>query len=296
MQPVSSASQLFFQLFILSVQAIFNLPTLEFKTDCMRFAFLLAFAFFIGSVNAQVKAIKTKLSPSIVLKISSTEGFNGGAVAWDPYFKKYYASIAGNKDFSITVFNPDGKEVQTTIANADIRGMWFNPFYEYLEANIYEYHDIISYAVDENTGEILDDIPFEELYELPVYNKNAVLALDEDNQTYIWWNADEGVVYTIDTESGEELGDLELKIPVDLSKINSTSIIYTEVEGAEYGLLNHVDKLIYLFNKETGELTATLSLPSDAPTNETFNFSFANERIWLFDVEARQWIGYEIWK
>jgi hypothetical protein len=262
----------------------------------MRHVLLMIFSGFFVTSFAQVKDINKNLNPSLTLKISGTEGANGGAVAWSPITHTYYAAIAGNTEFPMTVFDEKGKEIQTTITNADVRGMWYNPFYEFIEANIYEYHDVISYGTDEKTGEIVEEEPYEEIYELPILEPNAVVALDTEDELYIWFDSEVGKVYTIDAETGEEVSDMELNIPVDLANINYTSVIYTDVEDAEYGLLNFTDKLIYLFNKSNGELTATLKLPSNASTKEQFNFAYANGYIWLFDMEKREWNGYYIWK
>jgi hypothetical protein len=52
-------------------------------------------------------------------------------------------------------------------------------------------------------------------------------------------------------------------------------------------------KEIGLYSIKTGLLTKTLSLPTEAPAELTFNFAYANGIYWLFDMEARTWYGYK---
>jgi hypothetical protein len=65
------------------------------------------------------------------------------------------------------------------------------------------------------------------------------------------------------------------------------------VEGAEYALLNYQKKMVYLFNRTNGALAFTMKLPKEAITSDLFRFAYANDHIWLYDVNSRSWTGYQ---
>jgi hypothetical protein len=62
----------------------------------------------------------------------------------------------------------------------------------------------------------------------------------------------------------------------------------------ELGVLDVAEKKVYLFNRKDGSHTGTVNLPSDATVKEGFNFSYANNYVFLFDQDDRKWIGYKI--
>jgi hypothetical protein len=249
-----------------------------------------------GLTHAQqnLKSVNLKPKAGIKLKLLSEDGRNGSAVAWVDEFEKYYTLIAGNADYPLEVFDDKGNNIQSIPAGADFRGLWYNPEYSFLEGNTYDYHDILSFGTDEK-GLLTDEIPYEELYELPVYNPQSVLNMDTEQNMYIWLENESGEIIFIDAETGEEGEALSIEIPTGFENINSTTVVYTGINGGEYALLNYVDKLIYLIDGTTGKESATIKLPSDAVTNQAFCFSFANGQFWLFDIEKREWQGYKVY-
>jgi hypothetical protein len=251
--------------------------------------------FYSSPSNAQptLKNVNLKPKAGITLKLLSEDGRNGSAVAWIDEFKKYYALIAGNADYPLEVFDEKGKNIQSIPAGADLRGLWYNPEYAFLEGNTYDYHDILSFGMDEK-GLLTDEIPYEELYELPVYNPQAVLNMDTDQNMYIWLNHESEEIIFIDAETGEEGETLEIDVPSSFENINSTTVVYTGISGGEFALLNYADKLIYLIDGATGKESATIKLPSDAISNQVFCFSYANGHFWLFDVDKRTWQGFKV--
>jgi hypothetical protein len=55
--------------------------------------------------------------------------------------------------------------------------------------------------------------------------------------------------------------------------------------------LNADAHAIELYDEKTGFLTRRLTIPEAVPVESAFNFSFANGIFWLFNIEARTWIG-----
>jgi hypothetical protein len=257
----------------------------------MIFATSLTTAFAEGNL----KNVNTSPKPGVKLKIVGEDGTNGSAVAWHPITKMYYTIVAGNEDFPMEVFDEGGVHLQSSTTMADMRGLWYNDVYEVLEGNTYEFHDIVSYEIDED-GLMYGEAPYEELYELPVNDPQSVLCLNNLDGVYAWFDNEYATLHLIDMESGEDLDVIELDLSTPLTKLNQTTVIYTGIEGGEFGLLNFEDKEIYLIDDDNGEVTKTIKLPKSQPTYETFNFSFANGNIWLFDTDARVWTGYALLK
>lgn len=247
---------------------------------------------FAQEISLSEVQLKPKLSMS--LELQSDAGFNGSAVTWHPLFEKYYTLIAGNEEFPIEVFDLKGKHLQTINAGEDCRGLWYNPTYEYLEANTYDAHDIISYEF-EGDGFLSEDLPYEELYELPVWDPQAVLALDIERNVYVWYNYEDNELGILSADTGDEEDVLSLELPVDKEFINSNTVVYTAIAGAEYGLLNIDTKQLYLINKDDGKVAATVQLPAEVVLSDAFRFSFANGHIWIFDADERRWDGFKLY-
>jgi hypothetical protein len=247
----------------------------------------------IGFSQTTVKSLNKKPVAGLTLRLKSTEGTNGAALAWNSATSTYYSVIAGNTDFPIDVFTADGTHIQTITTRMDLRGFWHNPTYSLMEGNTYDYRDVATYLY-QNDGRLDDtDEPMIELYELPIQNSQANMVMDIRNNKYVWFDYEAGRVKFINLESGKEEGEVILKLPEPKASINSTSIGYTGVEGAEYALLNYQKKMVYLFNRTNGALAFTMKLPKEAITSDLFRFAYANDHIWLYDVNSRSWTGYQ---
>lgn len=229
----------------------------------------------------------------IVLRVVGEDGTNGGAITWNPVHEKYYSVMAGNGDYPIEVYDESGTHLQTIPAGFDLRGIWYNPEYGFVEGNTYEYHDIVSFQMTDD-GLFDEDTTYEELLELPVYEIQSVLDLNTQTMQFIWLDIYQQQIMFIDSETGSEVRVLEIEIPVDVESINFTTVAYTGIPNHEYALLNYDDNLVYLINDEDGKISATITLPEDASTYFAFRFACANNRIWLFDGEMRSWSGYKI--
>ena len=227
------------------------------------------------------------------IKLTSTGGKNACSVAWDPVSKTYYSAIAGNEEFPIDVFDSTGAFRQTIPAGVDLRGLWYNPEFDLLEGNTYEMHDVVSYEISDN-GLVADATPQVEMYELPVAEPQATIALNTDEALYVYYDAESNKFVELETIEGEVVREQELSFP-DAENLNFTTVVYTGIEKGEYGFLNTEKKQVYLVDASNGSTTATIQLPETAITEDAFNFSFANGKIWLFDADTRTWTAYDIY-
>jgi hypothetical protein len=190
-------------------------------------------------------------------------GYNGVAVAFDPYNKVYYATFAGNASYPLAKFNANGGLISYDEVGSDVRGLWYNVKKAKLEFNKYK--------------------------GLNQPQDNSVGAYDLMNDKVYYW--DGNYIYKYNNSTGA----LESKVSVLRNSRNvfsGYSLIYTGITGKEIGLLLPTEKKIFLFDKNTGGQKGEIKLPTTAVVDDQFNFSFANNLIWLFDINSRIWTGY----
>jgi len=248
-----------------------------------------------------------QLRQSIELKMPKGKGDNGGTVAINLKNRFYYATIAGNKTYSIAYFNAVGEMVSPPdlALLADIRGMWYSPALKTMQANAFGSIGWVSYVLDES-GVPYDVKPFltGQLQPFP----NSVGQYNQrENLVHFLKGA---TVVAYDATSGKELKEKTVllktgytkKIPppagllIDSAKVlpqyNCTTVLYTGISNAEFGLLNVQTNEIELYSKADGLMTQKLKLPADARPNDKLNFSFCNNVYFIYDVTKRAWIGY----
>jgi len=221
------------------------------------------------------------------LTFSSEDGTNGTAVAWNRSKKLYYAVIAGNADFPLETFSEDGRMLFSDEASVDARGMWFNPKTKKIEGNCADDAGYFSMGVSPNgeptqaeittTGQNQPDF-------------NSVGAFDAKKKKVYFYQ--DGQINVYKAKGGSALPSIQLSnLPCDITSINMTSVIFTGRKGEELGVLDYEAKRVYLFDLK-GNYKAIVSLPADAVTYDMFRFSYANNKIWLYDVDTRTWTGY----
>lgn len=230
-------------------------------------------------------------NPQQSLTFAFTEGggANGIAVAYSPSKKIYYCGIAGNADFPLEAFL-NGKSIYKGKMGFDSRGLWYDEKENALEGNAYEGSGIYSIELDDR------GMPEEAAeYEYPGGQPadQCVGVPDRATGEVLYFNLDDGTVTRYKMKTGKKGKSLTLKnCPTDFENINS-AMIYTGQKKYEIGLYDFVEAKLYFFDKK-GNYTATSTLDTDAPYNESFNFSYANGYVFMFDTDMREWIGYKI--
>lgn len=198
-----------------------------------------------------------------VLQMPEGRGRNGAGVAYHAAEDVYYAVFAGNTEFPLARFTPSGTLLSAKTAGVDARGMWYNPAGKSLEFNTYG-------------GDYQPD-------------PQVVGAYDPTDKKIYYWDGE--FLYRYNAESRKQ----EKKISIDYkdrSDLNTTTVVYTGFAGQELGLLNVLQKRLILFNKSSGSYTGYIQLPDDAPVSLQFNTAFTNNKVWIFDLDLRRWIGY----
>lgn len=279
------------------------------KTIIMRKILVILFLTISSLSKAQLVKELTKTIELVMPKKStdSMPGTRGGAVAWHPVQKKYYAAFAGNRQYPLAVFSETGKRLSDDKLTCmyDLRGLWYNPKLKKICGNGYDDIGWFSYSLDvkgipvnsevfaagmnqpgyQSVGTFnakANQVYFLDGQRIYVYNEQAMQEEDSTIKLYPGM-AKKPVVDT------EEQGE-----PALISEdYNYTVLLYTGIPKAEFGLLNTYKKQVELYNRKTGLLTQILKLPANLPTWGAFNFSYSNGTYWAFDQETRTWTGYK---
>ncbi|MBK8087543.1 MAG: hypothetical protein IPK31_06145 [Chitinophagaceae bacterium] len=248
-----------------------------------------------------------QLRKSVTLKMPKGPGENGGTVAINLKNRFYYATIAGNKTYSIAYFNAVGEMVSPPdlALLADVRGMWYSPGLKTMQANAFGSIGWVNYVLDD-AGIPYDVKPFlsGQLQPFP----NSVAQYNQRENLVHFLKGSTVVAY--DAATGKEVKEKTVLLKTGYSKkapppagllidsarvlpqYNSTTVLYTGISNAEFGLLNLQTNEIELYSKADGLLTQKLKLPADARPNDKLNFSFCNNVYFIYDVSTRSWFGY----
>ena len=280
----------------------------------MRKIFFALFLFLPFLMTAQVvktlkKTIELKMPGKVFVSKNTGEdsipGTRGGAVAWHPVQKKYYAAFAGNWGYPLAVFDITGKLLSDDELTAmeDLRGLWYNPALKTICGNSYSDYGWFSYKINAKGIPEKSEIYAEGMNQpgeqsIGVFNAKSNMVYFLSGQNIYAYNAEAkkeedstirlypGISKKEDNQlddDGETLGD----------DYSYNVLIYTGIPKAEFGLLNAVERQVELYNRKTGLMTQKLKLPADLPTWSGFNFSYANGTYWAFDQETRIWTGYK---
>ncbi len=230
-------------------------------------------------------------------------GTRGASVAWHPLLKKYYAVFAGNADYPLAVFDSRGKRQSDDELNAhfDTRGIWYNPDSKQIAGNAYSDYGWFSYKLNPQ-GMVVDAVTVAEGMNQPdaqsvgTYNFLSKQVLFLKGSMVSMYNKSQSPVDSIAIHWGRKKADGAADnedTGITPEDYNYTSLIYTGVKGQELGFLNVTNKQVELYDIKSGFLTKKISLPNDAILEQSFNFAYANGIYWLFDIEARTWMGYK---
>jgi hypothetical protein len=247
-----------------------------------------------------------EIRKAITLLMPKGKGDNGGTVAVNLRNRNLYATIVGNKTYSMAFFNNTGEMVSPPdlALLSDIRGLWYNPASKTFQANTFG-GNWVTYVIDD-AGIPYDVKP--QFTNVLQPTANSVTAFNQrENVVYFLRGS---TVVTVDINTGKPVPEKTYTLKIGFTKkspapadykadttktpaaYNSTTVIYTGMTNAEFGLLNTTTKEIELYSKQDGLLYQKLKLPKEASAFDKFNFAFANGIYFVFDKSKRAWVGY----
>lgn len=271
----------------------------------MKLSFI--FLFLLLLITQGFSQTTREIRKSIELKMPAGSGENGGTVAVNLKNRNLYATIVGNKTYSMAFFNGAGEMVSPPdlALLADVRGLWYNPALKTFQGNLFGTGGWVSYVMDD-AGIPYDVKPSFAGQLQPGVNSVAVFNQRENAVHYLKGNT----VVTYDITTGNQVKEKTYALKIgftkknpapadykaDTAKIpanyNTTTVIYTGITNAEFGLLNIATKEIELYSKNDGLMYQKLKLPADVQLKDKFNFAFANNTYFIFDRMKRTWVGY----
>ena len=230
-------------------------------------------------------------------------GTNGATVCWNPVTKKYYAAFAGNSMYPLAVFDAGGKLLSNTDLTTmqDVRGLWYNPVTKKICGNTYNDAGWFTYTLDAK------GIPTDAIITASGMNQpdeNSVGAFDPVSKQVYFLDKGKLVFYsTAKPAPGNTLpihfGRPKILGPADDENPDNENTNYNQTTAVYAGnnqtaLLNPMQYKIEVYDNKEGYLQQVYIIPEeDAPMpNRSFNFAYANNTWWLFDIDNRTWVGY----
>jgi hypothetical protein len=255
----------------------------------IRFTVLLVLATAINVAVAQKPL--SSLTKDFSYEMVSGEGTNAAAVAWNSQKGVYVTVIAGNADFPREVFDSKGVAKGQATADLDWRGLWYNPATAKLEGNAAGEIGWGTFGLDAGNNPGTVDMIKEGQFQ-PDFQSVGTYDYQKKQVVFLDYSVDGLAFYS--RKNPKKMKQLNLSWDnVDLGDINSTSVGFTGQKGYEYVLLDFNNGKLVFFDR-SGKNTASSNLPSDAPLNDSFAFSFANDRVFLYDKDARVWSAYRV--
>jgi hypothetical protein len=220
----------------------------------------------------------------------SDDGTNASGVVWHPGIEQYYTFIAGNSTFPFESFNAEGKNLYSGMVGFDGRGFWYNPKTKSLEANCAGDAGWVKIKLssnDNHSSEFIKEAVFQ-----PEFNSCGTYC--PEKKAVVFFNLEAGTFDFYSYKKPSKTRAVNAGIPsFELNDFNSTTIAYTGNKGFELVLLNIEKEKLFFFNL-SGEKTAETNLPSLAPIPDLFRFTFANNRVFLYDADERTWMAFKV--
>ncbi len=250
---------------------------------------LLMMGIFAQVLMAQVP--RRKLAVSLTYEMSQNSGTNAAAVAWNPEKRVYYTVIAGNKSFPLEAFNAQGVTQYEGESGQDLRGMWYNPKSNTVQANGAGEMGWFEAEIDV-TGAPQRWRKISSGKNQPDFQSVGAYDSKKKKVVFIDYSVDGLAFYSIKKPSKIKRLNLDLS-SLDLGNTNGTTAGYTGQKGYEFVLLDFMSGSLHFFDRK-GNPTAVSKFPGDAPMNDSFAFSFANGHAFLYDKSDRVWYGYRV--
>ena len=232
------------------------------------------------------------------IKLPDSLVFTGGpvvanaSVVWHPVNQRYYSVRMGAAGFPLHTWLPTGglSTFQST-TGIDTRGMWYNPNTGLTERNCFNALGWATVGID---GALNADNTFTTLFPGMLQpNSQSAGVYDRVTNRVVFFNTN--TVYFYDRTTGLLVQTLPLTGAV-LTNTTAYTLGWTGQAGYEILLIDRMAKQVLLFNAATGAFTGMSQLPATAVTNAQFNFSYTNNRLWLFSSALRKWNAYCIWQ
>lgn len=257
--------------------------------------FLIAFGAFVCFTALQTlyaSGPRAQAQFSFSYQFQSSEGTNASAVVWVPNGGFYMTCIAGNETFPLEAFSAKGENLYSGEVGIDIRGMWYNPKTEHIEANAVGENGWFETAISSKgkpagdwkqivNGQFQPDFQSVLSY---IPSKKKLVTFYDNNFSY--WGR----------KNHKEKLRFQHATPFEAKwEINPTTACYTGNKDFPIALLElNEGKLLYFDLK--GKYLGETVFPDGTFSIEAFRFSFANGLAFLYDSYTRTWNAYQVFE
>lgn len=244
----------------------------------------------LAAYTAVAQAPKETAEFAFSYHFQASGGTNASAVTFIPGPNVYITAIAGNSSFPLEVFNPQGKTIASVEVGLDLRGMWYNPATQRLEANAAGYDGWHSIALDGRGVPQGDWEMIREGQSQPDFQ--SVLSYVTPKKTLVTFH--NGYFSYWKYKNPKEKVRVQYGTPGDTDwYINPTTAAYTGNDDYPIAVLELNEGQILYFNLKGKYLGAT-KVSEGVPEMDGFRFSFANKRAFIYDEAERIWKAYKV--
>ncbi|MCE3297301.1 MAG: hypothetical protein K0R65_3015 [Crocinitomicaceae bacterium] len=244
----------------------------------------------LGAQLSFAQAPLQNIKKDIQLTVQSDAGYNGLAVAYNPKQNVYYSVFAGNASFPLEIHNAStGASIYTREIGADIRGMWYNPKKDQIQGILVGNEGLYTMDLDGNTisSPAITNIAYGmDFNDIACYHNKKIYFLNGNGLTVFKQGKTKAVKNIYPEVFGAQGSE----------SFNMNGFFHTGVKGYEIGVLNFADGKLYLINESNGKTAAMIDITfdTDYPEMDRFKISYANKRVFLYNVNSRAWDGYKL--
>ncbi|MEM8583506.1 MAG: hypothetical protein AAGF87_04510, partial [Bacteroidota bacterium] len=206
-------------------------------------------------------------------------GFLDG-VAYNPVNDLYYATPGGNVAAPVYTFDGTGALVDTQVSGVgvDVRGMWWNPNTNQLEATGFGSSGF--FVIDLDASGIPVGTSTAVVSPVSKPESQSLGAYDPQLDEVFFYSG--GSIFSYSRSTGMQLSSVAITgLPASVSELNTTFVGYSAVDGNEAVVYNTVTNELYFIDKATGAFQTALSLSSFMPSQSFNNVALANGQIFL---------------
>jgi hypothetical protein len=204
----------------------------------------------------------------------------------------YYSVNAGTTTYPIETFSViGGNALSSTSQGADYRGLWWNSATGAVEGNTFNSGGLFQHNLASGTFYAAGTVTNIATSNMP--NSQSMGHANVAGNIVVYYNA--GTLYRYNRATGAFISSIGISgLPVATSNLNSYAVAYVGVPNGEALVYDYVNKRVYFINLTTGVYLTTCQLPSTAPAASSYQFGFANERVFLYNSSSSQWYGYKV--
>ena len=266
-----------------------RLKYIPYSRPSMQRNIYVLFLLFLYSLSSRAQCALVSAVSDVTLQSATASIYRSG-VAFNSSANLYYSGEPGTSFSLLETFSvTGGSPLYTTTSGVDLRGLWFNTSTGKPETNSFS-GPIFSYSL--NASNYCTNITTTISPYAAPYSQCSGACDIANNVVYYYYN---GNISKYNRSSGASISTTSISgLPVASSNLNAYNIGFTGISGKELIVYDYVLKKVYFINAANTTVSYTCTLPSTAPAPSSFNFSFANNRIFLFDSSTNRWIGYQI--